>query len=697
MWRALRTRNACKTCGLGMGGRRGGMVNEAGRFPEVCKKSVQAMAADLQGGIRKDVIDSTPFSTLERMTPRELEHLGRLTEPLMATSLDDRFRRVSWDVAIERAVAALTRVDPDRSFYYFSGRSSNEAGFLLQLCARLRGTNNINNCSYYCHQASGVGLASMTGSGTATVVLDDLDKADLIMLIGANPASNHPRFMRNLVELRRRGGKVIVVNPLREPGLVRFKIPSDLRSMLKASQIADVYVQPHVGGDAMFMVGVMKNLVERDVVDHGYLQAHTDGWDAWEATIKSCSWDDVVSQSGVPREMIDDVADLYAKSKRSIFTWAMGLTHHVNGVRTVQILGSLAAARGMLGRPGCGLLPLRGHSNVQGMGSMGVVPALKEAYFKSMQERWGDIFSARQGLDTMASMEAAHGGEIDLAVCLGGNLFGSNPDADFARAAMQQIGTLVHMSTTLNIGHVQARGRETIIFPVLARDEEPQATTQESMFSLVRVSEGGSARHEGPRAETEVISDLFESALPDDVPVDIRSMRSHTEIRAAIAEIVPGYGPAGLIDAGGDEFQIEGRTFHTPSFATPSGRATIHDGAIPVPSPIGEDQVRVVTLRSEGQFNTVVYEDDDVYRGIPRRDAVLLSGVDIERWGLKTGERVVVASTAGSMEGTVYEFDITPGSAAMYFPECNVLVPRAVDPSSRTPGFKGFVASIKGG
>ncbi|MDP6601928.1 MAG: FdhF/YdeP family oxidoreductase [Phycisphaerales bacterium] len=695
MWRALRSPNACKTCAFGMGGRRGGMVNEAGRFPEVCKKSVQAMAADLHGGIQTSVIDGTPFSTLERMSPRELEHLGRLTEPLIATSLDDRFRRVSWDEAIHRASTAVERVDPSRSFYYFSGRSSNEAGFLLQLCARLRGTSNINNCSYYCHQASGVGLSSMTGSGTATVVLDDLGKADLVMLIGANPASNHPRFMRSLVELRRRGGKVIVVNPMREPGLERFKIPSDLRSMMRASRIADLYVQPHVGGDAMFMVGVMKNLIEQGEIDNDFLRAHTEGWDAWSSRIGSCSWEDITSHSGVPREMIDAVSRVYAGSKRSIFAWAMGLTHHVSGVRIVQILGSLAACRGMLGRPGCGLLPLRGHSNVQGIGSMGVVPLLKDAYFDAMQRRWGDVFPRDSGLDTMASMEAAHRGEMDLAVCLGGNLFGSNPDSHFAAEAMHRIGTAVHLNTTLNSGHVCARGRETIILPVLARDEESQPTTQESMFNYVRVSDGGAARHEGPRGETEVVADLFEAALPPNGPVDLGQLRSHSEIRDAIAHVVPGYGHVGSVDAGGDEFQIEGRTFHTPRFATPSKRAIIHDVEIPLPATLGEHGVRVVTVRSEGQFNTVVYEEEDVYRGIPRRDAILLSREDMQRWRINAGDRVVASTDTGSMEAVAYVFDITPGNAAMYFPECNIIVPRDVDPISRTPAFKGFVASVR--
>jgi len=694
MWKALRSRNACKTCALGMGGQRGGMVNEGGRFPEVCKKSVQAMAADLQGGIRSEVIDQSPWAVLERLTPRALEHLGRLTEPLLAGPFDDRFRRVSWEEALDRAGQAMRRTDPDRSFYYFSGRSSNEAGFLLQLCARLRGTNNVNNCSYYCHQASGVGLASVTGSGTATVVLEDLKQADFVLLMGANPASNHPRFMRSLVEVRRRGGVVIVVNPLREPGLVRFKIPSDFRSMLKASQIADIYVQPAVGGDSMFMVGVTKALLERQHVDREFLDAHTDGWDAWAERIASTRWDDITRESGVERPMIERVATVYAASKRAIFAWAMGLTHHEAGVRTVQILGSLAAARGMVGRPGCGLLPLRGHSNVQGIGSMGVVPALKEAWVEAMRRRWGDVVPQGEGLDTLACMEAAHRGSIDLAVCLGGNLFGSNPDAAFAAEAMQRVGTVVHLSTTLNTGHVRARGRETIVLPVLARDEEAQATTQESMFNFVRKSDGGPARHDGPRAETDVIVELALRGIEQPGSVDLTSLRAHSEIRAAMGSVVPGYGAVTRVDSGGDEFQIEGRTYHEPAFATPTGRLHIHNVEIPVPAPIGERQVRVVTIRSEGQFNTVVYEEEDVYRGVKRRDTVLLSPDDMDAWGLVDGDVVDVSTDTGRVRVTAKAFDMPRGTAAMYFPECNVIVPRRVDPASRTPTFKGFVASV---
>lgn len=236
MYRALRSRNVCKTCALGMGGQRGGMVNEKGKFPEVCKKSVQAMAADMQGRVHPDFFKQFDLEKLKGFTPRELESSGRLVEPLYAGPGDAHYKAVSWDEALDRVASQLKKTEPEKAFFYFSGRSSNEAGFLLQLLARIYGTNHVANCSYYCHQASGVALSSVTGSGTATIVLDDLDHCDLIFLIGANPASNHPRLMRTIVELRRRGGKVIVVNPLREAGLERFKVPSDVRSMLFGSK-----------------------------------------------------------------------------------------------------------------------------------------------------------------------------------------------------------------------------------------------------------------------------------------------------------------------------------------------------------------------------------------------------------------------------------------------------------------------------
>src|SRR5688572_11256066 len=254
-WRALRSKNACKTCALDMGGQFGGMVNEAGRFPEVCKKSIQAMAADMQGKIHPHFFDDFSLEKLRGFSPRELEAAGRLVQPLYAGPLDSHYREISWDDALDRIAKKLAKTSPDETFFYLSGRSSNEAGFLLQLFARMYGTNNVNNCSFYCHQASGVGLTTVTGSGTATVELEDVDKADLVFVIGGNPASNHPRLMRTLMSVRRRGGEVIVINPIVETGLVNFSVPSDVLSLFFGTKIASLYVQPHIGGDLALLTG----------------------------------------------------------------------------------------------------------------------------------------------------------------------------------------------------------------------------------------------------------------------------------------------------------------------------------------------------------------------------------------------------------------------------------------------------------
>ncbi|HEV3021213.1 MAG TPA: molybdopterin-dependent oxidoreductase, partial [Pirellulales bacterium] len=266
LWRAMRSKNACKTCALGMGGQAGGMVNEAGHFPEVCKKSLQAMASDMQGAVRGDFFETYSIPQLQAFSPRDLENCGRLTSPLVFNGKSQYYRPISWNEALERIAAKLAEVVPDQTFWYASGRSSNEAGFLLQLFARLYGTNNVNNCSYYCHQASGVGLSRALGVGTATVALDDVEGADLVFLIGGNPASNHPRLMRTLMQLGRNGDQVIVVNPMVETGLVNFSVPSDVRSLLFGSKIASLYVQPHIGGDLALLTGIAKRVDELGAV-----------------------------------------------------------------------------------------------------------------------------------------------------------------------------------------------------------------------------------------------------------------------------------------------------------------------------------------------------------------------------------------------------------------------------------------------
>jgi molybdopterin-dependent oxidoreductase alpha subunit len=696
LYRALRSKNACKTCALGMGGQMGGMVNESGHFPEVCKKSIQAMTADMQGAIPEGFFDTFDLSALKGLSSKDLEASGRITRPLYAGPLDTRYRPISWDEAMTRVGKRLSATEPERSLFYFSGRSSNEAGFLLQLMARLYGTNNVNNCSFYCHQASGVGLSSVTGSGTATVVLEDIESLgtnDVVMIIGANPASNHPRLMTTLMHFKRRGGKVVVVNPLKELGLVRFKVPSNLRSMIFGSRIADEYVQPHIGGDIAFLSGVAKAVIERGGVADRFVSDHSEGWESYRAHIESLEWERIEKESGVPRSIMERIGALYAGAPSAIFCWAMGITHHEHGVGNVQAIANLAMVRGMLGRPGAGLLPLRGHSNVQGMGSMGVTPKLKAEVFARLEADFGLELPTTPGLDTLGSMLRAADGGIDFALCLGGNLYGSNPDADYASRSLGSIGMVVYLSTTLNTGHVFGRGKETVILPVLARDEEQQPTTQESMFNYVRLSDGGEARHSGPRSEVEVIADLAQRVLGTG-PVDWEAMRAHRNIRRAIARIIPGYGKIGEIDQTREEFQIEGRTLHEPRFGTESGRARFHNLEIPQLSAV-PNQLRLMTVRSEGQFNTVVYEDHDLYRGQDRRDIIMLSREDIAAMGLAIDQRVTVRSDTGVIPNVVVrEVDIRSGNAVMYYPEANVIIPKTADSRSGTPAFKNTAITV---
>ncbi len=696
MWSALRSRNACKTCALGMGGQRGGMVNERGGFPEVCKKSLQAMAADLQGGIPDSFWQTYSVEQLAAFTPRALEMSGRLTQPVLLEPGQSHYRLISWDDAMRRLSEKLLALNPQETFWYFSGRSSNEAGFLLQLLARLYGTNNVNNCSYYCHQASGVGLVSSVGSGTATIVLDDVEQADMVFVIGGNPPSNHPRLMTTLMHVRQRGGEVVVINPVVETGLVQFRVPSNPRSLLLGTKIATSYVQPHIGGDLALLSGIAKRIDEMGAADDAFLREHCHGADEWIENLRAMSWEAIVAKSGVAKQEIDALSEKYASAKNVVFSWTMGVTHHAHGVQNVQAIANLALMRGMVGRPHAGLMPLRGHSNVQGIGSMGVTPKLKEALLERLQSHFRLKLPETPGLDTLACMEAAHAENLKLGFCLGGNLYGSNPDAEYAAAALSKLDMLVFLSTTLNTGHAHGLGKETLILPVLARDEEPQPTTQESMFNFIRLSDGGPARHAGPRSEVEVVADLGRRVLGDSTPIDFAAMRSTGTIRDAIARVVPGFEKIGQIDQTKKEFQVGGRTFHQPKFATADGRAVLHCHDLPELKGQGEHELRLMTVRSEGQFNTVVYEEQDIYREQDRRDVILLHPQDVARFQFQADQPVVVRSETGAMHNIlVRPFDrIKPGNALMYFPEANVLVPRRPDPQSLTPAFKGVVITL---
>ncbi len=679
-----------------MGGQRGGMVNERGKFPEVCKKSLQAMVADMQPAIPDDFWQSHSITQLKQMTPQQLESCGRLVKPLLADPDSDHFRPIDWEEALQLVSTQLRASSADETFWYFSGRSSNEAGFLLQLFARLYGTNNVNNCSYYCHQASGVGLTSSVGTGTATLQLEDVEHADLVFVIGGNPASNHPRLMTTLKHVRRRGGEVIVINPVREVGLVNFRVPSDPLSLLFGTNIATLYVRPHIGGDLALLSAIAKRIDELGCQDERFLRQHCDGYDSWIAHLRALSWDDLDAKSGVSAGEIRTVADRYAASKSTVFSWAMGITHHAHGVENVQAIANLALMRGMVGRPHAGLMPVRGHSNVQGIGSVGVTPQLKQAIFEGLQNRFDVRLPTSPGRDTLSCMEAAYAEQMRVGFCLGGNLYGSNPDSIYAAKALERTDLMVYLNTTLNTGHAHGCGKRTVILPVLARDEEPQPTTQESMFNFVRMSEGGPRRLAGPRSEIEIVASLADHVLGSTAPIDWNAMTQTRAIRQMIAKVVPGWEALGRIDQTRTEFYIGQRVLHEPKFATTTGRAQLHVHTLPELA-AGAEMLRLMTVRSEGQFNTVVYEQEDIYRGQERRDVVLLHPDDLARLGLQHNQRVTVRSRVGCMEHILARAyaAIRPGNALMYYPEANVLVPRTADPRSKTPAFKSVLVKLE--
>jgi anaerobic selenocysteine-containing dehydrogenase len=363
----------------------------------------------------------------------------------------------------------------------------------------------------------------------------------------------------------------------------------------------------------------------------------------------------------------------------------MGMTHHIHGVENVEAIANLAMLRGMVGRRYAGLLPLRGHSNVQGIGTIGVKPVLARDVLAKMEAEFGVSFPEEKGFDTMACLKAAEAGEIDSAVIMGGNLWGATPDTGFASRAMAAIGFKLFLTTTLNMGHVHGLGDgEVLILPVTARDEEWEPTTQESMFNYVRLSDGGIRRLDNVRPESWILGEIGQKLLPDS-PIAFKAFSAHGKVREAIAAIVPGMEELADIDVAKREFHIRHRLMHSPEFGTPDGKA--HFVVTPIPPPPTR-RLSLATVRSEGQFNTIIYEDRDSYRGGAGRDAVFLNGEDMAEFGVDEGQAVTLASEAGRMAGIATRFDLPRGSAMAYYPEANVLVGTAVDPRSRTPAFK---------
>lgn len=692
LYRSLKSPNTCKTCAFGMGGLKGGMVNEAGQGFQVCKKSMQAQAQDMQPAIPKAFWEKCSLQDLKELSGRELEALGRLAHPLYLPEGGSHFQVLSWPAALEKLLENWRSANPERSFFYTSGRSSMEAAYLVQLLARQWGTNNVNNCSYYCHQASGVGLSQSLGGGTSTVMLEDIQKCDLVVLIGANPASNHPRMMSFLAELRQRGGKIVVINPFKELGLQQFKVPSDMRSLLFGSEIANLYLQPHCGGDLALLKAAAVLLWRRQQADLDFLKNHCNDLEVFRKDLEAENLEELLRKSGIALDDLQAFCSYLTQSRNTIFAWAMGITHHRHGVQSVRAIANLALMRGMVGKPGAGLLPIRGHSNVQGVGSVGVVPKLKPQMVNALLEHFDIKVPETPGKDTFACIEAARAGEVDFAVLVGGNLYAANPDLNRAAEALSRIRFTAFLSTTLNLGHIHGRGKNTLILPVRARDEEKQSTSQESMFNYVRLSQGGrQAPGEDLLSESEIFAQvgrtLFEGGT-----VPWADLSDHHQARQFIARTVPNLQPMSELD-NGKEFTIPGRIKHAPHFNTENGKANLAVLEAPDASP-APGRFNLMTFRSEGQFNTIVYEDEDLYRGVEHRLVIFMNREDISANGFSEGVWVWVESDTGKMKAELAAGPIRPGNVAMYYPEANHIVPGRIDPQSKTPAFKSVAVRI---
>lgn len=701
IWQALFHKSACLSCAWGTGGQKGGFVNEDGEVLQRCAKSVEAIASELQPATTFE--QDYTIAQLQALTSQEANNLGRLSHPLILRKGSTRYERISWDEVYRIAESAFEKA-PERVASYSSGRSSNEAAYLLQLMMRALGSNNLADCSDLCHAASTVGLKDMFGSGTSMVSLESLKQADCAVLIGSNAPANHPRLMNELIKLRDRGGKVIVINPAIEVGLVKFGSPAfPIKSMLSGgSDISSLYLQPIPGSDVALFVGLQKSLIEQNLVQQDFLEAHTEQWQAVIDHAKAASWENIIEVCGVSKPEIDLAANLIGTSKGVVFAWAMGVTQQENGVDNIYSIANTALISGNVGKEGAGTMPIRGHSNVQGFGSMGVTIRLKKEIQQALEKVLQKPLSRVPGYDTRALIEAADANQVDTLICLGGNLYAANPDLTQAKRALGNIETIFYVATKPNLGHFHGlASSNTIIIPVLTRFENPHKTTAESGNNFVRLNDEGQTHLKDADLISEVkfLTEIADRILKDS-PVHWRKLQDTKYVRQLIAQTIPGYEKIGAIDDTQEEFTIADRVFTTPKFSTPTGKASMFVTPLPklttltkqdfgLPDSTPGIVLILGTGRSYTQHNTVVYKPGDKYRAMPHRHCIWMNQEDAERAGFREHQRVTVQGDAGKLEQVEIIYGtIRSGAAMMFYPEVNAIFKAKVDPRSGTPAYK---------
>ncbi|WP_054930865.1 FdhF/YdeP family oxidoreductase [Paraburkholderia sp. XV] len=659
---------------------------------------------------------SNTVTSLLKKSDYELEDMGRLTHPLVYDRATDTYRAVEWEDAFARIGEILRTLSPDQVEFYTSGRASNEAAYLYQLFAREYGTNNFPDCSNMCHEPTSVGLPRSIGIGKGTVSLEDFDSAELIISIGHNPGTNHPRMMGTLHEASRRNVPIIVFNPLRERALERFADPQNFLEMATyaSTRIASTYFQVDAGGDAAALKGVMKALLQMEaeqgnVLDREFIAAHTEGFDAFAADLEATSWDDIEKASGLTRPDLEEVALAYAKSNATIVTYGMGITQHNKGTANVRLIADLLLLRGNFGKPGAGICPLRGHSNVQGNRTVGITEKPSGEFLKLIEQTCGFTPPSEHGHDAVQAMQAMIEGKSKALICLGGNFAVALPDPEASFPAMAGLDLAVHIGTKLNRTHLLV-SKETYLFPCLGRTEldmqagGQQSVTVEDSMSMVHASAGKlTPASEHLRSEPAIVAGMARATLPNSKVAWMELIGDYDKIRDLIEQTVPGF------EAFNERIRHPGG-FRLPlppterQWPTPSGKAifSVYDGVKEDADVLGAENVlRLITIRSHDQYNTTIYAMDDRYRGVfGRRDVLFMNESDLEERGLEHGDLVdietIVSGRQLRMKNiTAIVYAIAKGSVAAYYPEANVLVPLDyIDKECGTPSYKSVPVKV---
>ncbi|MDR6406671.1 FdhF/YdeP family oxidoreductase [Paraburkholderia terricola] len=653
----------------------------------------------------------------------DLEMAGRLTHPMVYDEATDRYLPIAWDDAFALIAKHLRALGhPDQADFYTSGRASNEAAFLYQLFVREFGTNNFPDCSNMCHEATSVGLPQSIGVGKGTVLLEDFEQADAIFIFGQNPGTNSPRMMSDLHAASRRGAMIGSFNPFRERALERFAAPQDPLEMatLGSTRISAFLYQVRVGGDVAVLKGMMKALVEADdaalatnrprVLDIEFIENHTHGIAALLDDLRGTSWDAIEHQSGLARDDIENAAQVYMNAKNAILVYGMGLTQHHRGTENVQQMANLALLRGNIGRPGAGICPVRGHSNVQGNRTVGITEKTTDALLDGIERTFGFRAPAAHGHDVLGAIDAMMRGDAKVFVALGGNFAAAVPDWVRVQAAMRKLELTVQISTKLNRSHL-VHGREALILPCLGRTEidvqaeGPQSITVEDSMSMVHASAGRNPPASAHlRSEPAIVAGIARATLGDTSRVPWEHLvANYDRIRDAIERVFP------IFRAYNERIRVPGG-FHLAStarervWATPTGRANfiVFKGLDEDPYHDDPDALWLTTMRSHDQYNTTLYSHSDRYRGIfGQRDVVFMNRRELQKRNLHPGERVdMVGLSTDGIERVirsfkVVEYSLPDGCCGAYYPEANPLVPlHAFDPQSRTPSYKSVPVKV---